>query len=102
MQEVIARANDQNRHDFVSVTLTDEKEPYHPREQLEEVYDYLLEVRIDNTRTRNLMRGQEEREFSMQPMELFASFYQEMQGQPLTEQEEHFIETLLDEGGEEL
>lgn len=102
LQEVIARANDQNRHDFVSVTLTDEKEPYHPREQLEEVYDYLLEVRIDNTRTRNLMRGQEEREFSMQPMELFASFYQEMQGQPLTEQEEHFIETLLDEGGEEL
>lgn len=102
LREVIARANDQNRHDFVSVTLTDEKEPYHPREQLEEVYDYLLEVRIDNTRTRNLMRGQEEREFSMQPMELFASFYQEMQGQPLTEQEEHFIETLLDERGEEL
>lgn len=102
LQEVIEKANDKNRHDFISVTLTDEKEPYHPREQLEEVYDSILEVRIDNTRTRNLMGERKEEEISMQPMEMFASFYQEMQGQDLTVQEETFIESILDEeGGEE-
>lgn len=99
LREVIERANDKNRHDFISVTLTDEKEPYHPREQLEEIYDSILEVRIDNTRTRNRMKEQPSGEISMQPMELFRSFYQEMQGQPMTAEEELLLERILDEGG---
>lgn len=101
LQEIIGRGTDGNRHDFISVTLTDETEPYHLREQLEEIYDFILDIRIDNTRTRNLMKEQKEEEFSTQPMEMFASFYQEMQGQPLTEQEEHLIAAILDEGDEE-
>ncbi len=98
LREVIARADEDNRHDFVSVILTDEKEPYHPREQLEEVYDYILEVRIDNTRTRNRMKEQPSGEISMRPMELFQSFYQEMQGQPMSLEEELLLERILDEG----
>ena len=101
LKEIIEQATDENCHDFISVTLTDEKEPYHPKEQLEEVYGSILEVRIDNTRTRNRMRQQEEEDFSMQPMELFCSFYQEMQGQPLTSEEEALVEEILDEWKEE-
>ena len=97
LEEVIGRATDENCHDFISVTLTDEKEPYRPREQLEEVYDSILEIRIDNTRTRNRIREQEEGDFSMHPMELFRSFYQEMQGMPLTAEEEALLERILDE-----
>lgn len=99
LQEVIGRADDKTRHDFLSVTLTDEKEPYHPREQLEEVYDYILEVRVDNTRTRNRMKEQPSGEISMQPLELFRTFYQEMQGQPMTAEEELLLERILDKGG---
>lgn len=95
LQEIIGRAREDNRHDFLSVTLTDEKEPYHPKEQLEEVYDAVLEVRIDNTRTRNRISEQQDEDFSMQPMELFCAFYQEMQGQPMTAEEEALVEEIL-------
>lgn len=101
LKDIIGRAKEGNRHDFISVTLTDEKEPYHPKEQLEEVYDAVLEVRIDNTRTRNRIREQQEEDFSMQPMEIFCSFYQEMQGQPMTAEEEALVEGIVDEWSDE-
>ena len=81
--------------------MTDEKEPYHPKEQLEEVYDAVLEVRIDNTRTRNRISEQQDEDFSMQPMELFCAFYQEMQGQPMTAEEEALVEEIVDSRGDE-
>lgn len=96
LKEVIARADRENCHDFLSITLTDEKEPYHPKEQLEEVYDHILELRIDNERTRSLFREQGEMEFSMHPLEVFRSFYQEMQGQPLTPEEEEILGGILE------
>lgn len=102
LSEVLARANKENCHDFISVTLTDEKESYHPKEQLEEVYDHILELRIDNTRTRSLVGEQKEEGFSMEPMEVFRSFYQEMQGQPMTGEEEALIGELLERGEEEV
>lgn len=95
LKEVIARADRDHCHDFLSITLTDEKEPYHPKEQLEEVYDHILELRIDNERTRSLFREQGELEVSMHPMEVFRSFYQEMQGQPLTPEEEALLGGIL-------
>lgn len=101
LQEVIEKATDENCHDFLSVTLTDEKEPYHPKEQLEEVYDSILEVRIDNTRTRNRIGESQGETFCVQPMEMFRSFYQEMQGQPMTAQEEALVEEMVDEWREE-
>ena len=102
LQEVIEKATDENRHDFLSVTLTDEKEPYHPKEQLEEAYDFILEVRIDNTRTRNRIGQSQGETFCVQPMEMFRSFYQEMQGQPMTPQEEALVEKIVDEWREEV
>lgn len=102
LKEVIDQATDENRHDFLSVTLTDEKEPYHPKEQLEEAYDFILEVRIDNTRTRKRMGEPQGETYCMQPMEMFQSFYQEMQGQPMTAQEEALVEAIVDEWREEM
>lgn len=101
LQEVIEKATDENCHDFLSVTLTDEKEPYHPKEQLEEAYDSILEVRIDNTRTRNRIGESQGEAFCVRPMEMFRSFYQEMQGQPMTAQEEALVEEIVDEWREE-
>jgi exonuclease SbcD len=102
LREVIEKATDENRHDFLSVTLTDEKEPYHPKEQLEEAYDSILEVRIDNTRTRNRIEEAQGETFCVQLLEMFRSFYQEMQGQPLTAQEEALVEEIVDEWREEM
>ena len=68
---------------------------------MEEVYDHILEIRIDNTRTRNIMKDQAEEELSMHPMEVFRAFYQEVQGQPMGEEEEELIQKALDEWEEE-
>ncbi len=101
LQEIIGRATEGNRHDFISVTLTDEKEPYRPKEQLEEVYDFILELRVDNTRTRNLLEPEEEGEILLHPMEAFRAFYQEMQSQPMSEEEEKIVADILEEWGGE-
>lgn len=101
LKEILGRATRENCHDFISVTITDEKEPYHPKEQLEEVYDFILELRIDNTRTRNLFVGQRDAGFVVHPMEVFRAFYQEMQGQPMGEEEERLVAEILEKQGGE-
>ncbi len=99
LAEVLSRATEENCHDFLSVTITDEKEPYHPKEQLEERYDFVLELRVDNRRTRSLLEQEEETEVYQDPLTVFASFYQEMRGQTMSEEEEAWLQKLL---GQEL
>lgn len=50
----------EKRDDYVSVTLTDEIDPYRPKEQLEKVYSRILEVRTDNERTRKKLEFKDE------------------------------------------
>lgn len=101
LKEILGRATKENCHDFISVTLTDEKEPYRPKEQLEEVYDSILELRVDNTRTRNMLEPEGEGSALLQPMEAFRAFYQEMQGQPMGSEEEGIIASILEQWGGE-
>ncbi|MCI9136514.1 MAG: exonuclease SbcCD subunit D [Lachnospiraceae bacterium] len=97
LEEIIGKAREETCHDFISVTLTDEKEPYRPKEQLEEVYDSILELRIDNTRTRNLLEAREEGSFEFHPMEAFRMFYREMQGQDMCGEEEKIVAEILEQ-----
>lgn len=97
LKDIIGRATKENCHDFISVTLTDEKEPYKPREQLAEVYDYVLELRVDNERTRTLLEDLGETDAVLEPMEAFRAFYQEMRHQPLSEEEELLIAEIMAE-----
>lgn len=95
LSEILERATEENCHDFISVTITDEKEPYHPREQLEEKYDCILELRVDNQRTRAFAELPESEEFHMNPFEVFCSFYQEMRGQTMSAEEELLLNEIL-------
>jgi exonuclease SbcD len=52
LSEIISRTTPENCHDFISITLTDETDLYKPKEQLEEYYDFILEVKIENSRTK--------------------------------------------------
>ena len=102
LAELLAAGNEQNCHDYVSITLTDEKEPYRPKDTLEEVYDHILEITVDNTRTRALLSEQDGNiEKLPSPMEAFREFYQIMQQQPLSEEEEGIMQEILERiGGE--
>lgn len=85
-------------HDFVSVTITDEQEPYRIRERLEERYDHLLELRVDNARTRARMaESGTENEPAPEPMEAFRQFYETVNHTPLPEEGERIMKRLIRE-----
>ena len=83
--------------DYVSVTLTDEKELYQPREQLEQAFPFLLEVKIDNARMRRQIREEEEAFDLSDPFKVFAQFFEEMQGRSMDAGEEAVLKNILEE-----
>lgn len=100
MEEVLTLAGDTMCHDYVSITLTDEVEASHPREILEEKYDHILEIRIDNARTRKLIElGDIEME-NLAPYEAFCNFFAELNGREMTEAEDALLKEVLREGGD--
>lgn len=95
LSEIISRATDENRHDYVSITLTDEDEIYKPKDQLEEHYNHLLEVKIENSRTKAQL---EETDYDMtllNPFEVFKQFYRDMQGTEMSQDEEKIMTDVI-------
>ena len=87
LKDILEQAEESERGDYISVTLTDELEPYKPKEQLEKVFDHILEVRVDNNRTRTKLLELDEELTMKTPLQNFADFFQEMQGRKLEEEE---------------
>lgn len=106
----LLQAKEVSKEDYVSITLTDEKELYRPKDVLSEVYPRILEITVDNSRTRNIYAGLQG--FDMEtnvgmnrlqsPLEAFREFYQLMQQQPLSESEECVIVEILENTGGEV
>ena len=101
LEEVLKEGRDGKSKDFVSVTLTDEEEIFRPKERLLEVYDYLLEYRVDNVRTREQWLLEEEDWTEEDPLAIFRSFFEEVQGVSLSEEEEAYMEKILEKAREE-
>ncbi len=93
---------EQHEKDFVSVTLTDEEELFKPKERLQDRFPFLLEYGIDNQRTRNRFLFSEGELKVEDPLSVFRSFYEEVQGVPLSEEEEAFFEKILERAREEV
>lgn len=97
LEELIAQADLSRREDYVSVTLTDEVDPYKPKEQLEKVYSHILEVRMDNERTRKKLDFSQEDIRIEDPLSVFGDFYREMQGREMTEEEHEILAQVFDD-----
>lgn len=97
LADIIEEAKPENKDDYVSITLTDEVDPYKPKEQLEKVYTHILEIRMDNTRTRQKLEGFQEEIRMADPMALFAEFYKEIQGRELSEDEKDIMAEVYQE-----
>ena len=101
LEEILKRAGQEEgksrMDDYVSVTLTDEKELYQPREQLEQAFPFLLEVKIDNARMRRQIREEEEAFDLSDPFKVFAQFFEEMQGRSMDAGEEAVLKNILEE-----
>ncbi|SEU06413.1 Exodeoxyribonuclease I subunit D [Lacrimispora sphenoides] len=101
LSEILKRTTEENRHDYVSVTLTDEEEPYRVRECLEEVFDHLLELRVDNERTRQKRLEEGETVPVLKPLEAFRQFFKAVRGEAMTMEEEQAMERIVQEAKEE-
>lgn len=97
LEEVIAMATEENRGDYVSITLTDEDSIYRPKDQLEEHYENILEVRIENRRTRKRLESTEDVEQILDPFEAFREFYQAINDQPLSDAEAEVMAEIISE-----
>lgn len=100
LEEILSAAKPEEKEDYVSVTLTDEVDPYRPKEQLERVYSHILEVRIDNQRTRRLLNEIDHEATFADPLSVFAEFYKEIQGKELSEEETKIMEKIIEQGEE--
>lgn len=82
--------------DYVSLTLTDEKMPYQPREQLEKVFPNILELKVENTRTKRELSGFSKETEQAEPCALFADFYEEIHGISMTEEEKRLVKEIME------
>lgn len=96
LEEILAEAKDTEKGDYISVTLTDEIDPYKPKEQLERVFSHILEVRIDNQRTQNKLWEMEEKLVLKDPFTAFGDFYRDIQGRELNEEEWEIMKQIFE------
>ena len=93
MNEILDMATDELKDAYVSITLTDEEVLFRPKDRLSEVYNHIIEVQIDNTRMNALLKHDSAESEDTNPVVLFHEFFQEMNGQPMSDKEQ---ELLLD------
>lgn len=104
LQEVLDAANEQNCHDFVSITLTDDLEQYHRREKLQEYYDHILDIQVESPKVRQLLHAQNGARRHLDPFEAFTEFYRQQQdGKELQEEQIAILKEVIaqSKGGEE-
>ncbi len=97
LEQVIAAASGKNRSDYVSITLTNEESLYRPKDQLEEHYDNILEVKLENKRTQSRLENVENTEEILYPIDAFRDFYQIINNQPVSSVEEELMSEIISE-----
>lgn len=100
LEEILKEAKEEERGDYISITLTDEVQPFKPREQLEQKFSRILEVKADNSRIRSRLQTEEEPVLLRTPLENFRLFFEEIQGRKPTEKEEEMLCKAWEEAGE--
>ena len=87
---------DQNA--YIRVTLTDENDVPDAMGKLRVIYPNLMALGYDNARTRGGGEiAQAEAAVRLSPMELFAAFYEQQNGNPLSEEQTEFLAGLIEE-----
>lgn len=84
-------------HDYISITLTDEEMLEQPKAQLELYFDSILEVILDNSRTRQVLEEEVPDLKEMSPLDAFGTFFQETAGREMNEEEADLLREILQE-----
>lgn len=89
--------------DYMHITLTDEEDIFNALTKLRTIYKNIMKLDYDNTRTRH---SSEIRAISdpksKSPLEHFSQFYEERNGQGMTDEQVSFMKTIIEEIEEEM
>ena len=98
-QELMARSFYQDTdlpESYLHITLTDEEDVPEALGRLRQVYPYIMKLSYDNTRTRLHQNPLEQHtELRTSPLDLFRKLYEAQNNQPMTQQQEEFLEKLI-------
>lgn len=97
LADILEKGRKGKSDDYISVTLTDEEMLYKPREQLLQVYPLLLEVRVDNARTRRRLEVLDDHMEIRSPVEMYGDFYREVHGCALPREGMEALEYMLED-----
>ena len=89
------------QEDYIHITLTDEEDVVDAIGKLRKVYHNLMKLDYDNTRTRANpeLSGGVIRE-NLSPLQLFAEFYEQQNGAPMSQEQLVFLEELVEKAKE--
>ena len=100
LQELICALEENGEkvcQDYVSITLTDEEPLAAPKDYLEHYYERILEIKIDNVRSRQILEEEISDMQELTPFEAFQTFFADTTGREMTEQEENILQEILEE-----
>ena len=104
-QELMARSFYQDTdlpESYLHITLTDEEDVPEALGRMRQVYPYIMKLSYDNTRTRLHQNPLEQRtELRTSPLDLFRKLYEVQNNQPMTAQQDEFLEQLIESIWEE-
>ncbi len=82
--------------DYIRITLTDEEEIPNVLDKLRALYPNILELEYDNRRTRsNNAFSFAESSIAKDPLTVFSEFYEKQNNQPMSEEQNAFMERLI-------
>ncbi|MBQ1993985.1 MAG: exonuclease SbcCD subunit D [Lachnospiraceae bacterium] len=90
-------ATEENKDDYVSITLTDEVVPDDVKQKLGAYFNNILEVNIDNVLTRNILSEDIGDFKELTPFEAFQKFFENRTGNAMNEEEIQLIKEIIDE-----
>ncbi|MCD7867819.1 MAG: exonuclease SbcCD subunit D [Clostridiales bacterium] len=92
----------ENKEDYLQIVLTDEEDVPNGMEKLRTIYPNLMRLTYDNRRTRENreLRASDPRE-NKSELELFEEFYEQVNNEPICEEQRAFLEKMIREIQEE-
>jgi len=90
--------NSSFRESFLHITLTDEEEIPYAAEKLRVIYNRLMKLDYDNTRTRsrNIVSNDSESKEQQSPSELFSALYELQNNAPMSCGQMEYVNELID------
>ena len=98
-QELMARSYYQDSglpESYLHITLTDEEDVPEALGRMRQVYPYIMKLSYDNTRTRLHQNPLQQRtDLRTSPLDLFRKLYETQNNQPMTAQQDAYLEKLI-------